>query len=59
MEQEKYIIASSTEQGEQSGMEDHGRKMSRKSAGVMENDLTRTAEETREDDERSGGRDMV
>ena len=38
-------------------MQDHGRKMSGKRAGMMENDVARTAEETREDDDNGCGRD--
>ena len=34
-------------------------KMLRKSTGVMENDVTSTAEETLGDDEKIGGRDTV
>ena len=40
-------------------MEDHERKFLRKIAGMMENDVARTAEETLEDDENGGGRDTV
>ena len=40
-------------------MEDRGRKMSGKRKGMMENDATRTAEETQDDDDLGGGRYMV
>ena len=40
-------------------MEDRERKMLRKSAGMMENNVTSTAEETRKDYDKSGGRYMV
>ena len=56
MDIEKQIRESSVEQVDQSGMEERGRKMSGKSAGMMENDVTRTIEETREDADNDGVR---
>ena len=47
------------EQGEQSGKEECGRKMLRRRVGMMENDVTRAAEDTQGGDEKIGGRDMV
>ena len=57
LEAKKKIQVISVERVEQSGIQDHGRKMSGKRAGMMENDVVRTAEETREDDDNGGGRD--